>query len=144
MIIPDSCHEVFVPVSAGIIVSLLNRFILNNPNYPKDGVPYWDFNAPNIPNEERDASAGAITASALLELSKYSGAKGKRYYNDAVTMMESLSSPAYRAALGENNNFLIKHCVGAKGLNSEIDVPLIYADYYYLEALLRLQNYKQK
>ena len=122
----------------------ITDFYLNHPNLPKDKIPYWDFNAPNIPNEERDASAGAITASALLELSKYSGAKGKRYFNDAVTMMESLSSPAYRAALGENNNFLIKHCVGAKGLNSEIDVPLIYADYYYLEALLRLQNYKQK
>ncbi len=122
----------------------ITDYYLNHPNLPKDKIPYWDFNAPNIPNEERDASAGAITASALLELSKYSGAKGKRYYNDAVTMMESLSSPAYRAALGENNNFLIKHCVGAKGLNSEIDVPLIYADYYYLEALLRLQNYKQK
>ena len=122
----------------------ITDFYLNHPNLPKDKIPYWDFNAPNIPTEERDASAGAITASALLELSKYSGAKGKRYYNDAVTMMESLSSPAYRAALGENNNFLIKHCVGAKGLNSEIDVPLIYADYYYLEALLRLQNFNKK
>ena len=117
---------------------------MNHPNLPKDKIPYWDFFAPNIPNEERDASAGAITASALLELSKYSGAKGKRYYDDAVIMLESLSSPAYRAALGENNNFLIKHCVGAKGLNSEIDVPLIYADYYYLEALTRLQNYNKK
>ena len=106
-------------------------YYLNHPNLPSDKIPYWDFHAPNIPNEERDASAGAITASALLELSTYSGVKGKKYYSDAVKMLESLSSPAYRAALGENNNFLIKHCVGAKGLNSEIDVPLIYADYYY-------------
>ena len=91
-----------------------------------------------------DASAGAIAASALLELSTYSGEKGKRYYADAVKMLESLSSPAYRAALDENNNFLIKHCVGAKSLNSEIDVPLIYADYYYLEGLLRYENYTKK
>jgi hypothetical protein len=111
---------------------------------PSDKIPYWDFYAPNIPNEERDASAGAIAASALLELSTYSGEKGKRYYADAVKMLESLSSPAYRAALGENNHFLIKHCVGAKSLNSAIDVPLIYADYYYLEGLLRYQKMAKK
>lgn len=122
----------------------ITDFYLNHPNLPTDKIPYWDFSAPNIPNEERDASAGAITASALLELSTYSGAKGKRYYADAVKMLESLSSPAYRAALGENNNFLIKHCVGAKGLNSEIDVPLVYADYYYLEGLLRYQRHNKK
>lgn len=122
----------------------ITDFYLNHPNLPADKIPYWDFNAPKIPNEERDASAGAITASALLELSTYSGAKGKRYYADAVKMLESLSSPAYRAALGENNNFLIKHCVGAKGLNSEIDVPLVYADYYYLEGLLRYQRHNKK
>jgi hypothetical protein len=122
----------------------ISDYYLNHPNLPADKIPYWDFYAPNIPNEERDASAGAIAASALLELSTFSGQKGKRYYADAVKMLESLSSPAYRAALGENNNFLIKHCVGAKSLNSEIDVPLIYADYYYLEGLLRYENYKKK
>lgn len=119
-------------------------YYLNHPNLPADKIPYWDFYAPNIPNEERDASAGAITASALFELSTYSGAKGKRYYQDAVTMLSSLSSPAYRASLGENNNFLIKHCVGAKSLNSEIDVPLVYADYYYLEGLLRYEALNKK
>lgn len=122
----------------------ITDYYLNHPNLPSDKIPYWDFYAPNIPNEERDASAGSITASALLELSQYSGQKGKRYYDDAIKMLESLSSPAYRAALGENNNFLIKHAVGAKSLGSEIDVPLIYADYYYLEALLRLKNYNKR
>ncbi|MEN9704121.1 MAG: hypothetical protein RLZZ209_1549, partial [Bacteroidota bacterium] len=122
----------------------ISDFYLNHPNMPSDKIPYWDFYAPNIPTEERDASAGAIAASALLELSTYSGEKGKRYYADAVKMLESLSSPAYRAALGENNHFLIKHCVGAKSLNSEIDVPLIYADYYYLEGLLRYQKMAKK
>lgn len=120
-------------------------FYINHPNLPEDKIPYWDFNAPQIPNEERDASAGAITASALLELSGYAGkAKKKEYFNAAEKMLQSLSSPAYRAADGENNNFLIKHCVGHKPANSEIDVPLIYADYYYLEALLRYDKIMKK
>jgi hypothetical protein len=113
-------------------------FIINHPNLPADKVPYWDFNAPKIPNEERDASAAAITSNALMELSTYvKKDKQKNYFEVAEQMLVSLSSPAYRAELNENGNFLIKHCVGHKPGNSEIDVPLVYADYYYLEALLR-------
>ncbi|MEY2792605.1 MAG: hypothetical protein RJA76_597, partial [Bacteroidota bacterium] len=123
----------------------ITDYYLNHPNLPKDKIPYWDFSAPNIPNEERDASAGAIVCSAMFELGKLTGGeKGKLYLQNGIEMLKSLSSPAYRASLGENNNFLIKHCVGAKGLNSEIDVPLIYADYYYLEALKRYQDYLKK
>ncbi|UTA69548.1 glycoside hydrolase family 88 protein [Emticicia sp. 21SJ11W-3] len=119
-------------------------YYLNHPNLPADKIPYWDFNAPNIPNEERDASAGAITASALLELSTYvSKAKSKVYFNSAETMLASLSSPAYKANLGENNHFILKHSVGAKPLKSEIDVPLVYADYYFLEGLLRYKKLKK-
>lgn len=118
---------------------------LNHPNLPADKVPYWDFNAPNIPNEERDASAAAVTASALLELTKYSGAaKGKTYFDSAEKMLESLSSPAYKAKLGENHDFILMHSVGAKPLKSEVDVPLVYADYYYIEALLRYDNLMKK
>jgi unsaturated chondroitin disaccharide hydrolase len=112
-------------------------FVLKHPNLPADKIPYWDMNAPNIPNEERDASAGAIAASGLLELSKYGGQNAQFYYNSAVKMLESLSSSAYKAELETNNHFILKHCVGHKPGNSEIDVPLVYADYYYLEALLR-------
>lgn len=113
-------------------------FILQNPNLPADKIPYWDYNAPKIPNEERDASAGAIASSALLELSGYVDKnKKKEYFGAAEQMLVSLSGPAYRAGLNENNNFLLKHSVGSKPANSEIDTPLIYADYYYLEALLR-------
>ncbi|RFS14316.1 glycoside hydrolase family 88 protein [Emticicia sp. C21] len=120
-------------------------FYLNHPNLPKDKIPYWDFNAPNIPNEERDASAGAITASALFELSTYVGkAKSKTYFDAAETMLESLTTPTYKANLGENNHFILKHSVGAKPLKSEIDVPLVYADYYFLEGLLRYQRLKNK
>jgi unsaturated chondroitin disaccharide hydrolase len=113
-------------------------FIFNHPNMPTDKVPYWDFNAPNLPNEERDASAAAITSSALIELSTYvKKDKQKNYFDNAELMLVSLSLPAYRAKLNENGNFLLKHSVGHKPANSEIDVPLVYADYYYLEALLR-------
>jgi hypothetical protein len=119
-------------------------FYLNHPNLPADKIPYWDFNAPNIPNEERDASAGAIAASALLELSTYGGPSAKTYYQSAVKMLESLSSPAYKAKLGENNHFILKHSVGHKPGKSEIDTPLVYADYYYLEALLRYDALRKK
>jgi rhamnogalacturonyl hydrolase YesR len=119
-------------------------FYLNHPNLPKDKIPYWDFNAPNIPNEERDASAGAITASALLELSTYKVKNRKTYFQAAERMLQSLCSPAYKAKPGENRNFLLMHSVGAKPLKSEIDTPIIYADYYFLEALLRYNQLTKK
>ncbi len=113
------------------------NFILSHPNLPADKIPYWDFNAPNIPNEERDASAGAVMASALLELSQYSKTNGKRYFDAAKTMLASLTTSKYKAETGSNGHFILKHSVGSKPQNSEVDVPLVYADYYYLEALLR-------
>jgi unsaturated chondroitin disaccharide hydrolase len=116
-------------------------FIINHPNLPKDKVPYWDFNAPNIPNEERDASAGAIYASALLELCNYSPANKQRYFSFAEQILKSLSSPEYKAQLGRNNHFILKHSVGHKPAKSEINTPLVYADYYYLEALLRYNRF---
>ena len=116
-------------------------FMLNHPNLPADKIPYWDFSKPG---EERDASAGAILASALLELSTYGGSKAKHYYNDAVTMLTSLSKAPYKAELGQNNHFILQHSVGHKPGNSEIDVPLVYADYYYLEGLLRYETLKKK
>ena len=113
------------------------KLIMNYPTTPKDKIPYWDFNAPNIPNEERDASAAAVYASALLELCKYCPANKQAYFTYAEQLLVSLSSPAYKANLGENNHFILKHSVGHKPIKSEIDTPIIYADYYYLEALLR-------
>ena len=116
------------------------KFIINHPNLPKDKIPYWDFNAPNLPNEERDASAGAIVASALIELSFYSKENKKLYFSTAEQMLVSLASPAYTAKVNENNNFILKHSVGHKPGNSEINTPIVYADYYYLEALLRYKK----
>jgi len=117
-------------------------FILNHPNMPKDLVPYWDFNAPNIPNEERDASAAAILASGLYELSTYSKS-GKLYIEKANEIVESLTNN-YRSPIGENKGFILEHSTGSRPSNSEVDVPLIYADYYYLEALLRSKQLKEK
>lgn len=116
-------------------------FILNNPNLPEDMIPYWDYDAPGIPDVPRDASAGAVAASALLELSRYTtGKDATRYWNAAEKMLTSLSSPAYLAKEGENNDFILMHSVGSFPHKSEVDVPLSYADYYFVEALLR---YKQ-
>ncbi len=113
------------------------NFVLSHPNLPADKIPYWDFNAPNIPNEERDVSAGAVMASALLELSQYSKANGKHYFDAAKIILASLATTKYKAETGSNGHFILKHSVGSKPQNSEVDVPLVYADYYYLEALLR-------
>jgi hypothetical protein len=113
-------------------------FILNHPNMPEDMIPYWDFNAPGIPDAKRDASAAAIVASALLELQRYVDEDlSKKYLDAAEKIIRTLSSPAYRAKSGENNNFILMHNVGSLPANSEVDVPLSYADYYYIESLIR-------
>lgn len=116
-------------------------FIVNHPNLPADKIPYWDFDDPNIPNAKRDASAGAIICSALIELSEYvSKEKADQYLEVAQTQIRVLSSYEYRARLGENANFILKHSVGHMPNGTEIDVPLTYADYYYVEALLRMKK----
>jgi len=117
------------------------KFILNNKNMPKDLVPYYDFDAPNIPNEPRDASAAAVIASALYELSTYSK-NGKVYSKAADKMMNSLSTK-YISPGGQNKGFILLHSTGSKPSNSEVDVPLSYADYYYLEALLRKKHLQE-
>ena len=117
------------------------NFIINHPNTPDDLIPYWDYDAPGIPNEPRDASAAAIIASALLELSTYSDKKDV-YFNRAEGILTSLSSDQYLAKEGTNNYFILKHCTGHKPADSEIDVPLVYGDYYFLEALLRYKKLK--
>ncbi len=109
----------------------------NHPKMPEDLIPYWDMDAPNIPNEPRDASSASCIASALYEISTYDVPKATSYKKYADRIMESLSAPAYRAKVGENGRFLLMHSVGSIPHNSEIDVPLNYADYYYLEALKR-------
>lgn len=107
---------------------------------PADYIPYWDFDAPGIPEEPRDASAAAVVASGLLELSLYikDKKKAEHYFDAAIKMLEALSSPAYLS--GEVNNAFLLHSTGHKPHGSEIDASIIYADYYYIEALIRLNR----
>ncbi len=115
--------------------------IIDNKTTPKDHIPYWDYDAPNIPDEPRDASAAAVTASALLELQLYVDKNLAKIYKDyAASIIRSLSSPEYLADKGDNGFFILKHSTGAASLGSEIDVPLVYADYYFLEALKRYRE----
>ena len=113
-------------------------YVLSAPNLPADKVTYWDFKAPNIPNEDRDTSAAAIFASAFLELSACAPAeKGRAYRSFAVRSLLSLASPAYFAKPGENGGFLLMHGVGNKPGGGDVDAALNYGDYYFLEALVR-------
>lgn len=112
----------------------------NHPRMPKDLIPYWDMDAPNIPNEPRDVSTASCIASALYEISTFNVPHAKSFKKYANKIMKSLSSPVYRAALGTNGNFILMHSVGSIPHNSEIDVPLNYADYYYMEALKRKRD----
>ncbi|MDR1631705.1 MAG: glycoside hydrolase family 88 protein [Dysgonamonadaceae bacterium] len=124
-------------------------FYLNH--LPEDLVTFWDFNvgeagytpgvrsyAAGFQEKLRDASAAAIVCSALFELGGYADNPG--YFDSAVKMLHSLASPAYKAALGSNAGFLLMHCVGSIPHKTEIDKPLVYADYYFLEALIRYRN----
>ncbi|MBE6288066.1 MAG: glucuronyl hydrolase [Mediterranea massiliensis] len=106
---------------------------------PEDGIPYWDFHDPAIPNAPRDASAACVVASALLELQAYlPEEKATSYKEAAIRMLSSLSSDNYQAGLSKPA-FLL-HSTGHKPAGSEIDASIIYADYYYIEALLRLKK----
>jgi hypothetical protein len=120
-------------------------FMIDNPNMPQDKIPYWDFNAPGIPNAKRDVSAAAVMASALIELSGYVQPElGKKYLEIAETQLRSLASPVYLAKAGKNGNFILMHSVGSIPGKSEVDVPLTYADYYFIEALLRYKSLSKK
>lgn len=122
-------------------VQSITSFLINHPNYPENGVPYWDFNAPDIPNAKRDVSAGAIMASALLELSDYVNQDDStKYVDTAKKILYSLATEYRASEVGDNGHFILKHSVGHLPGNSEVDVPLTYADYYFIEALLRLKR----
>ena len=117
-------------------------FILSHPNLPANKIPYWDFNAPGIPNTYRDASSSAIMASALIELAGYSDPTlAKKYMSTVEIILRTLSSSEYKAGIGENGGFILKHSVAHLPRNTEVDSPLPYADYYYVEAMMRYKKY---
>lgn len=118
-------------------------YILNHPLLPEDLIPYWDFDLADIPNTYRDVSAAALNASALIELCDYVEAEQRVFFlNAAETILTNLGKAPYRAEPGEVGGFLLKHSVGNLPGGSEIDVPLSYADYYYVEALMRYKQLK--
>lgn len=116
-------------------------YVLAHPNLPADKIPYWDFDAPDIPNALRDSSAAAVMASALLELGTFANGKtATTYTTAATTMLQTLLTPTYLATAGTNGGFILKHGVGNMPNNTEIDTPLTYGDYYFIEALVRYQQ----
>jgi unsaturated chondroitin disaccharide hydrolase len=109
---------------------------------PANYIPYWDFDDPSIPNAPRDASAAAVVASGLLELSTYlNNEKGQSYKQAAIKMLQSLSSSEYQS--GKAKPSFLLHSTGHWPNHSEIDATIIYADYYYIEALLRLKKMEE-
>ena len=116
-------------------------FILTNSNLPADKIPYWDYNAPGIPNALTDASAAAVMASAFIELSRYvNKEQAKKYMAVAEIILSGLSSSKYKAVIGTNGGFILQHSVGSLPAHSEVDVPITYADYYFLEAMKRYKE----
>lgn len=113
------------------------EFIFSHPNLPEDLIPYWDYNAPNIPNEPRDVSAATITASGLFELSSHDASNAKKYQDWANQILTNLESEKYQC---NTPPFFLKHSVGSIPGEFEMDAPIIYADYYYVEALLRKEK----
>lgn len=134
------CYRYTKDVSYLQLAEKIAAFILNHPNMPEDLVPYWDFNAANTPGEPRDASAAAVISSALYELSSYT--TGNNYLAKADATLYSLANK-YISPFGGAKGFILLHSTGSKPSNSEVDVPLSYADYYYLEAVLRMKKIKE-
>jgi len=122
----------------------IGKYIMNHPNMPKDKVPYWDFCAPASKATPRDASAAALMASAYIELSQYVEDEelSKKFLGLAEQMLISLSSKNYRAKLGSNANYVLQHCTAHKPKDL-YDTALVYADYYYVEALMRYKRLLQ-
>ena len=115
--------------------------LISHKNMPEDGIPFWDYSDPSVPNAPRDVSAACIMASALLELYKYAEKDNSaKYYAFAEKILHSLSSDAYMVKPGTNGNFVLLHSVSNRPANSQVDVPLNYADYYFVEALLRYKE----
>ena len=108
-----------------------------------DSIPYWDYDAPVTAETPRDASAACVTASAFIELGTFVP-DGKKYFDYAETILKNLSTPAYLAEKGENQNFILMHSTGSLPHNSEVDTPINYSDYYYLEALKRYMDVTNK
>tara|TARA_R110001592_G_scaffold361272_1_gene671560 strand:- start:1639 stop:2802 length:1164 start_codon:yes stop_codon:yes gene_type:complete len=112
-------------------------FFLNHENLPKDGIPYWDFNDPSIPNAQKDVSAATLVASGLVEL--YGFTKDEMYLNYSKKVINNLKSQKYILSENVEAPFILDHSTGNWPEKDEIDAPIVYGDYYFLETLLRLK-----
>ncbi|CAH8281520.1 unsaturated chondroitin disaccharide hydrolase [Mariniflexile fucanivorans] len=129
----ETGRDDFLNTSIKLADHFLNRL-------PEDGIPYWDFDDPKIPNAPKDASAAAVAACGMLELAnvlKDEKLKTK-YTNAAKKFVKILSTEKYLS--GKTNDALLLHSTGHHPKGTEIDVPIIYADYYFMEALTRLEK----
>jgi PKD repeat protein len=135
------CYRITGDVRYLELAENIALFLIGHERLPADLVPYWDYDAPNIPNEPRDVAAATIMCSALFELSQYSESHGTAFLNTAIDQINSISSEEYTAALDSNNHFILMHATGNYPANSGVDVPMNYADYYYLEALTRYRRH---
>ena len=127
----DTRHLAFAQKVADIYLKRLNET-------SDDWVPRWDMDDPRS-DAPKDASAACVTASALLELCQYvEKEKGQHYREAAISMLRDLSTGNYQSR-NRNVSFLM-HSTGNLPAESEIDASIIYADYYYLEALMRLKK----
>ena len=107
---------------------------------PDDLIPYWDMRDPAIPNAPRDASAAAVMASGLYELATYVDERDAFDYQRLANKIVHSLETAYLTAPNEQQGFLLQHSTGNYPAHDEIDVPIVYADYYFMEALLRRAN----
>ncbi len=136
----DTGDSVFLQQAKKIV-----SYLISHPNMPDDYIPYWDYDDKDIPNVPRDASAAAVMASALIELSGYVDKEQSDFYlKIAEKQIRELSSPEYMTQNGENGGFILKHSVGFLPQSSEVDVSLNYADYYYVEALIKMKKLLQR
>lgn len=132
----ETRNPIFLELSQKLLEVFLERL-------SEDGIPYWDFDDPNIPQAPKDASAGAIAACGLLELSVLLEDHDKvaKYIGIARSIIQRLSQEPYLSA--DTNQALLLHSTGHHPKGTEIDAPIIYADYYFMEALLRLKRLTQ-
>ena len=114
------------------------NYFINHKNLPEDGIPYWDFSHPDIPNISRDVSAGAIVASGLVELYKYT--KNEAYINYSKKVVYSIKNKNYILPESIEAPFVLNHSFGDWSKRDEMDEPIVYGDYYFLQTLLRLQS----
>lgn len=114
------------------------NYFINHENMPDDGIPYWDFDDPDIPNVFRDASAGAIVASALVELYKYT--KNQSYLDYSKKVVNTLKTVDYILSEEVEAPFILDHSFGDWSKKHEMDEPIVYGDYYFLQTLLRLRD----